>query len=232
MVSEQAGTQGIKQASNSCYFYNYKTHTNAHSTGAISAAQLSPQDEDLCAYFHGGNALLRLHRLSDDTVVQQADLVEPLEGGGGGGAAGRRSNGGKDDESVASGGTGQQVSSSSSSKKQDVRLGLCAFGDGGSALFAVVANRRVLKLDAGSLGELKRCVVTRKTGDRWPIKSPPSLIVDTRFPTHRSPDCIGSGTTTNVQLHKMRMSPSGRLLFVFTNRGTPLVRTCLTALPP
>ncbi len=33
---------------------------------------------------------------------------------------------------------------------------------------------------------------------------------------HRSPDFLPPSQT---QVHKMRMAPSGRLLFVFTNRG-------------
>lgn len=106
----------------------------------------------MCAYFFAGNAVLRLHRLSDDAVVQEADLSE--EGG-------KRA--GKDDESVASGSTGAQLQasiggSSSRKKQEDVRLGLCAYGKDGAALFAVVGNRWVVKVEAGTLKEIKRWV--------------------------------------------------------------------------
>jgi len=90
-------------------------------------------------------------------VVKEADLVEE----GGAAAAAARAKAGKDDESVASGSTSQQqvAAASSSSKKQEVlRLGMCAFGEGGQMLFAVAGNRRVLKLEASTLNELKRWV--------------------------------------------------------------------------
>jgi hypothetical protein len=121
-------------------------------------------------YFLGGNALLHLHRLSDGKVVREVDLLD--EGGGSSSSSkpkGGGGGGGKDDESVASGSTAQQQansggggggggSSSSSSKKQENRLGMCVFGEGGASLFAVAGNRRVLKLEAGTLKELKRSV--------------------------------------------------------------------------
>lgn len=162
---------------------------------------------------------------------QQGQQMDESAGGGGGGSrrggGARSSSAPKDDESVASGSTSAAAAAvpSKSKQQQEGRLGLCVFGEGGRALFAVVGNRRVLKLEAATLRELRRWVgligvgswgVT--VGGTQGIEWVDVLIALSHLVYHknRSQDIIPPGHT---QVFKMRLAPSGRLLFVFTNRG-------------
>ncbi len=141
-----------------------EAHVHLPGPGVVSAAQLSPADDSLCAYFVGGSACLCLRHVGgpQDGQVREANVSSDA---------------------------------TAATADADLRLGLCLFGEQGTVLYCVcIRDRRVLKLETATLKELAR-----------------------------SADILPVGIKTMV--HKLRLTPDGRNLFMFTNRVAHLLET-------
>lgn len=137
----------------------------------LGPAQLSPVDENLCAYFVGGNSIIRLHWLEGPQPHKMVEMdVSGEDPVGGIGHATAHSSGPRSINATDRNGAGEQDTSVGSvaattaasivafKREALAKVGRCLYADKGRSLYCLVKNRRVLKLNAVDLQEITRYV--------------------------------------------------------------------------